>query len=250
METLIVVGEKFKDFAEKNNNVMTVNAFERLVWAGEIKKINKVIIGQGVQLDDISRAICTIRKHYPEKINEIVNLNDLYFQNDTEHLKTVHKVKKENIVITSPEKIDEETYNSKLILQDSSELLCDHQTGQHLQGMVLIEASRQSVIATSEKYLLKEAGITFPKKYFTMTLMNISFSSFVFPLPVTVSLKVLSKKGKAGSKFKCQCCISFEQTGVKKAEILFSFTVYDLNYITQKECEQASLCHKSYLESI
>ena len=194
MEKLIVVGEKFTDFAERNENVLTVNEFERFVWSGEIQNVKKIIIGQGVELDDISRTICIIRQHYPDKINKIVNLQELYYQNNRDHQKLVHKRKKENILITSPERIDSNNYSAKLILQDSSELLCDHQTGQHIQGMVLIEAARQTIIATSEKYLLQEAGITISEKYFTLTSLNVSFSSFVFPLPVTVTLNVLSKK--------------------------------------------------------
>ncbi|MDP1217553.1 AfsA-related hotdog domain-containing protein, partial [Klebsiella pneumoniae] len=78
-----------------------------------------------------------------------------------------HKRKKANILITSPEKRDEDNYCARLILQDASELLCDHQTGQHIQGMVLIEAARQTIIATSEKFLLAEAGVAMAEKYFT-----------------------------------------------------------------------------------
>ncbi|STU75669.1 A-factor biosynthesis repeat-containing protein [Klebsiella variicola] len=144
MEKLIVVGEKFTDFARRHQNVLTVNEFERFVWSGELAGVDKIVIGQGVQLDDISRTVCIIRQHYPDKIRQIVNLQDLYYQNNRDHQRLVHKRKKENILITSPEKRDEDSYCARLILQDASELLCDHQTGQHIQGMVLIEAARQN----------------------------------------------------------------------------------------------------------
>ncbi|EPY7200111.1 hypothetical protein ACXEIX_002252 [Klebsiella variicola] len=166
MEKLIVVGEKFTDFARRHQNVLTVNEFERFVWSGELAGVDKIVIGQGVQLDDISRTVCIIRQHYPDKIRQIVNLQDLYYQNNRDHQRLVHKRKKENILITSPEKRDEDSYCARLILQDASELLCDH------------------------------------------------------------------------------------QTGTRKAEVGFSFSVYDLNYITRKECEQAALCHQHYLVSI
>ncbi|EPC4825020.1 hypothetical protein Q1B88_004351 [Salmonella enterica] len=250
MKNLIVVGEKFINFAKKNKNTLTVNEFERFVWSGEIQHVNKIIIGQGVQLSDISRTITIIRRHYPEKIAVIINLQDIYYQHNKDHQKLVHKHKKENILITSPEKIDNNNYSAKLILQDSSELLCDHQTGQHIQGMVLIEAARQTIIATTEKYLLQEAGITISDKYFTLTSLNVSFSSFVFPLPVTVKLIVLSKKTSSHGKFTCECTVVFEQTGTKKVEVFFTFSVYDLNYITKKEHEQALICHQNYLVSI
>lgn len=53
MEKLIVVGEKFTDFARRHENVLTVNEFERFVWSGELAGVDKIVIGQGVQLDDI-----------------------------------------------------------------------------------------------------------------------------------------------------------------------------------------------------
>ncbi|WP_338883778.1 AfsA-related hotdog domain-containing protein [Xenorhabdus sp. TH1] len=250
MEKLIVVGEKFTEFAERNENVLTVHEFEHFVWSGEIANVKKIIFGQGVQLDDIARTIHTIHQNYPNKIQGIINLNDIYYQNNKELQKLVHKRKKENILITSPEKQDNGNYKSKLILQDSSELLCDHQTGQHIQGMILIEAARQAMIATTEKYFLRDAGINMEEKYFTLTSLNVSFLSFVFPLPVTVSLKVLSQKITKYGKFTGEYSITFEQNKIKTAEINFIFSVYDFNYITQKEGSQASMCHHHYLESI
>ncbi|WP_426577957.1 AfsA-related hotdog domain-containing protein [Xenorhabdus stockiae] len=250
MNTLIVVGEKFKAFAEKNEDVLTVHEFERFVWSGEIANVKKIILGQGVQLDDIKRTINTMQKNHSNKIQKIINLNDIYHQNNRYLQKLVHKRKKENILITSPEKQDNGNYNSKLILQDSSELLCDHQTGQHIQGMILIEAARQAMIATTEKYFLRESGISMNEKYFTLTSLNVSFLSFVFPLPVTISLKALSHKITKYGKFTGEYNITFNQNEIKTAEISFIFSVYDLNYITQKEGEQASMCHHNYLESI
>ena len=115
MEKLIVVGEKFTDFARRHQNVLTVNEFERFVWSGELAGVDKIVIGQGVQLDDISRTVCIIRQHYPDKIRQIVNLQDLYYQNNRDHQRLVHKRKKENILITSPEKRDEDSYCARLI---------------------------------------------------------------------------------------------------------------------------------------
>ncbi|MCS6067566.1 hypothetical protein LNO81_12570 [Klebsiella variicola subsp. variicola] len=132
-------------------------------------------------------------------------------------------------------KRDEDSYCARLILQDASELLCDHQTGQHIQGMVLIEAARQTIIATSEKFLLAEAGVAMDEKYFTLSSLQVAFSSFVFPLPVTIVLNVVSRKSSAHGRFTCECSVGFDQTGTRKAEVGFSFSVYDLNYITRKE---------------
>ncbi|MEI8663641.1 AfsA-related hotdog domain-containing protein [Xenorhabdus bovienii] len=250
MNKLIVVGKKFTVFAEKNENVLTVNEFERFVWTGKINKVGKIILGQGVQLDDISRTIDIIRQNYPNKIREIINLNDIYYQNNRDHQKQVHKCRKENILITSPQKKGNDNYHARLILQDSSELLCDHQTGQHIQGMILIEAARQAIIATTEKYFFREVGINIAEKYFTLTSLNVIFLSFVFPLPVAVSLRVLSLEITKYGKLTCECYITFKQNKTKAAEICFIFSVYDFNYITEVENKLASLYHHCYLNSM
>jgi hypothetical protein len=46
--------------------------------------------------------------------------------------------------------------------------------------MVLIEAARQTIIATSEKFLLAEAGVAMAEKYFTLSSLQVAFSCFVF----------------------------------------------------------------------
>ena len=98
-------------------------------WLASIKSLSV-----RVQLDDISRTICIIRQHYPDKIRQIVNLQDLYYQNKRAIISGWYINVKANILITSPEQRDEDSYCARLILQDASELLCDHQTGQHIQG--------------------------------------------------------------------------------------------------------------------
>ncbi|MFG1599005.1 AfsA-related hotdog domain-containing protein [Klebsiella quasipneumoniae] len=183
------------------------------------------------------------------KSARIVNLQDLYYQNNRDHQRLVHKRKKANILITSPEQRDEDSYCARLILQDASELLCDHQTGQHIQGMVLIEAARQTIIATSEKFLLAEAGVAMAEKYFTLSSLQVAFSCFVFPLPVTIVLNVCHAKVQPMAALPANAR-GVDQTGTRKAEVGFSFSVYDLNYITRKECEQAAQCHQHYLVSM
>ncbi len=88
------------------------------------------------------------------------------------------------------------------------------------------------------------------EKYFTLSSLQVAFSCFVFPLPVTIVLNVVSRKSSAHGRFTCECSVGFDQTGTRKAEVGFSFSVYDLNYITRKECEQAAQCHQHYLVSI
>lgn len=133
MEKLIVVGEKFTDFARRHENVLTVNEFERFVWSGELAGVDKIVIGQGYSSTTSPAPsalfVSTIRiKSARSSICRISIIKT------TEIISGWYINVKANILITSPEKRDEDNYCARLILQDASELLCDHQTGQHIQG--------------------------------------------------------------------------------------------------------------------
>ena len=95
-----------------------------------------------------------------------------------------HKRRPENAVISAPERVDGQTYVANLCINKHNEMLQDHQTGQHIQGMLLIEACRQMFLAVSEAYLLPEAWQS--RGYFVIHGMDVSFHNFAFPLPADI----------------------------------------------------------------
>src|SRR5690606_12858101 len=65
-----------------------------------------------------------------------------------------HKHNPANTLISSPRRLAADVFESHLLIDEECELMHDHLSGQHVQGMVLIEATRQALLAVAEAYLL------------------------------------------------------------------------------------------------
>ncbi len=82
------------------------------------------------------------------------------------------------------EKVNENLFSLPLLIDERCELMTDHQTGQHIQGMILVEACRQTFIAVTEEfYMSDKVG----QSYYVINDMNIKFSNFLFPLPAVIN---------------------------------------------------------------
>ncbi|MFW5402828.1 AfsA-related hotdog domain-containing protein, partial [Yersinia sp. 1252 StPb PI] len=87
-----------------------------------------------------------------------------------------HKKEEHNILIGKAQKVDKDIYNLPLMIDERCELMGDHQSGKHLQGMLLVEAFRQTFIAVTEEFYPFLGDI---KKYFVINSLNINFYNFV-----------------------------------------------------------------------
>ena len=117
-----------------------------------------------------------------------------------------------------------------LLIDERCELMADHQTGQHIQGMLLVEASRQAFIAVTEEFIYKqEAG-----RYYVINSMAMTFSSFLFPLPALVHFEFLEKDiNERRGRFRAQVRVTQHQTLCATMDV--SVTVYPSALIAEKE---------------
>lgn len=126
----------------------------------------------------------------------------------------------------------------------------DHQTGKHVQGMILVETCRQTFIAITEEFYLSEK---LAPSYYVINDMNMNFSNFLFPLPAFVHYELLERDvNERRSRFKAMIRISQHTTLC--ASMTVSFTVYPANVISEKEATMAdsltqSLLHANYAVS-
>lgn len=117
-----------------------------------------------------------------------------------------------------------------LLIDERCELMADHQTGQHIQGMLLVEASRQAFIGVTEEFIYQqESG-----RYYVINSMAINFASFLFPLPALVHFEFLEKDiNDRRGRFKAQVRVTQHQTLCATMDV--SFTVYPSTLIAEKE---------------
>lgn len=200
---VLVVGNKFEEFAKNNDFVMTKSEFIQQFLNGNVQALDSysILIGQGISPDDIN---LIQEKIEGTKYNVLTDLV-LSSEKENDLQKTVHKHKKENIMISPPSRIGRFSYLSSLNLRDSCAELSDHMTGQHIQGINLIEGARQLMLSVSELFIL-EKNMKF-NSYFVLNSIETEFKKFVFPIEVSMLLRLSNleykKRGSISAESEC-----------------------------------------------
>lgn len=228
---IVVVGDQFHQFAN-GKNAITQSQFLALSSLPDccFRSNVRLTLGQGVRHDDVSKII------EANGLAQNVDCTDLQRIGQRAPGTHSHKRQTHNTVIAKPERIDEDLYVCALLIDERCELMGDHQTGQHIQGMILIEGFRQSFLAVSEEFYPLEGT---NKTYFVINSMETSFSNFVFPLPAEVRVKVTECDAKP-YRVRLRMEMTVEQCGVVCASCKALFTVYPESVIAEKEKQLAT----------
>lgn len=221
---IIIVSEKFNNFAN-HPHVLTIKKFMN-------SKLNNhnLIIGQGL----------TDQHH--------LLLNDLLSEKSNIHNKLdssivknrfTHKHKTKNILVGSTKKINDHLYHLPMIIDENCELMDDHQTGKHIQGMLLVEAFRQTFIAVTEEFFplkIKDSH----KAYYVINKMDIHFHRFAFPLPINIEYEIDNRELSNSGTAKFSANVRAIQNNKLCAEMIVNFSVYPNEFISIKENELSS----------
>lgn len=228
---LVIVGDKFNEFAN-GKDVLTISQLELFLQipVNIIENKHEIIIGQGIRKDFAGKVISNQARNsvHGNKIN-MCSLKKLVSDKKNSHC---HKRLEQNVLIGSAEQDEHNSdlFMMPLLIDERCELMADHQAGQHIQGMLLVEASRQAFIAVTEEFVYKkEAGL-----YYVINSMATTFSSFLFPLPALVHFEFLEKKiNERRGRFRAQVRVTQHQTLCTTMDV--SFTVYPSVLIDEKE---------------
>ncbi|TCI03746.1 hypothetical protein EZV61_09405 [Corallincola luteus] len=213
----LVVGDKFTNFHRIPSCILYSD------WK-QLRGVNRSLLdscifipGLGLnknQVDDISRELPIELQHLSQY--------DLASQSQT------HKHNIDNILVTTPEQIDDFVFESKMMVQDCNELILDHATGFHLPGMLFLEATRQ--MATSAVDLLFHGE----NKYYVMHDIKADYLNFAFPIDTTVTLELIQERSEDGERaFRVN--LSFHQNGKKVVTTSGSFSSVDKESFALRE---------------
>lgn len=228
---LVVVGDKFNEFAN-GKDVLTISQLELLtqIPANIIDKEHEIIIGQGVR-KDFARKVISNQSRNAAHGNKLKMCSLEKLVNDKKNAHC-HKRLEQNVLIGSAEQTEHNSdlFAMSLLIDERCELMADHQTGQHIQGMLLVEASRQAFIAVTEEFIYKQETA----RYYVINSMAINFSSFLFPLPALVHFEYFEKDvNERRGRFRAQVRVTQHQTLCATMDV--SFTVYPSGLISEKE---------------
>lgn len=209
-----IVGDKF-DNLKYMKNILTFSDF---IHQTVSKELGYGVWEVGLGLNEYELNILKV-------INSSVNNLEIIFPDYNRASKAyTHKVKHENVMITNPEKINDQLFSASLVPNDDCAEMSDHMTGKHVQGMVLIESARQMMLAVSERYLLADEDQH--KMYCLLGRVDTHFKQFIFPIETKMICELKGLIACPGKKYKLELEVNFYQKEVLCTAISLSVSFH------------------------
>ncbi|MEU6219495.1 AfsA-related hotdog domain-containing protein [Streptomyces sp. NPDC047022] len=232
--TLLVVGDRFAGFAVQEGVLTVTQLIEEMrlgVYSWDSQPI-RVRAGQGVTADEW------------ELVRDQALLLGLAERLDFD-LRTpaladrgeAHKHQSCNTLIADLERDGEDLFSATLRVHNDNELLLDHQTGEHVQGMVAVEAARQMFLAVSERY--HASRYLDRSYYYVIESMNTGFENFLFPLDATIVYRTIRAELDDPARLSFVAEISLHQADRRASITTVTYTAFDSPVIEAKEHRRA-----------
>lgn len=219
----LIVGNRLQDFAQATGAVTARTAIEQLAHGSAAASF---VMGQGVHDEDAQ--IIRILGRATNRAIHVLETDSIRAGRDV-----CHKHERHNQLISSPRKVDEDVFEADLLMDDRNEIISDHLTGLHLQGMLLVEAARQMFIAVGET---QYAHIGVPKGgYVVFNRLDTRFEQFAFPIPTLVRQTVTSIEQPRDDRTAFVAMIELFQQQGRVANIGVEYTVFKPTSIKPKE---------------
>lgn len=239
---VVVVADRFHRFA-RGDRVLTVSGLLALLTAPgpDVAGCHWVVHpGQGVDSTD-----CDLLETAGEKSETAVCLADAAtFRQEPEPPAVVHKERPENVLLAGVRSPTAQLCVADLRIHRDNELILDHHTGEHVQGIVIVEAMRQICIAQFETAVRPGlGGIAYAGVW---KRIDLSFQDFLFPLPATVeSLIEESDLGRETHlKFRATTAVRQDGRTVATAGIEYSMIGQSrIDALERRKADQATRAH-------
>jgi hypothetical protein len=231
---VLMVGDRFVGFAVQANVYTVTQILEQLrsgtgVASGKPVRIEA---GQGVTTTEWQAVRKEVARHAMlDRIDLQVIPQALAGQNE------VHKRRSENTLIADLRQAGVGFYLATLRLHNDNELLIDHQTGQHVQGIVAIEAARQMFLAVSERFYASR----YPDRnyYYVIDAMQIQFENFLFPVSTTIEFQVQSAEVADPGRLSFTAEICLVQAERRASRTNVTYSAFEAESLTVKEHRRA-----------
>ncbi|MFV8132105.1 AfsA-related hotdog domain-containing protein [Streptomyces syringium] len=244
LHSVVLVGDRFIGFAVQENVFTVSQLLDRIRGGFYAPQGAPVLIesAQGVAESDVVMIVEELR-HQGLQERVQIRLQPSTLSGAGE----VHKRVVANALIADLYQVSDVLYGAGLRLHNDNELLLDHQTGQHVQGMVAVEASRQMFLAVTERYYAAQ----WPQRryYYVIESMNTDFENFLFPLCSTVEYRVTKAQTQDPARLSFGADISIHQAGRRASLTQVAFTAFDAELIEAKEDRRARQAVEHMLRS-
>ncbi len=240
---VVVVADRFAQFA-RDERVYTLTGLLALLDSGAPTEPGGhwvVHFGQGIDATDgdLLQAAC-------EKSEGVVRLADPEtFRLALEPPVVVHKDRPENVLLAGVHSPVPAHCRAELRIHRDNELVLDHHTGEHVQGIVIIEAMRQICIAQFETAI--RPGLA-PAAYAGVwKRIDLSFQDFLFPLPATVESLIVESDLDRETNLKFRATTSVRQQDRIVATAIIEYSMIAQGRVGTLERRKADQATRAYL---
>ncbi|MFI6432304.1 AfsA-related hotdog domain-containing protein [Rhodococcus oryzae] len=239
---LVVVADRFRGFAD-GTRVHTVSGLVTALRGGAFRNVRTdltIRLGQGIKRHDKEYVEHVASIHAPA--SEVRLLGDIAAPAPRHH---VHKYQETNVLIANLARAEDGSFTADLRIDGDNELLIDHQTGEHVQGLVIVEAARQLFLGAFEL----EYGIRSPEQhyYVVWNSIDLSFKTFLFPLPASLHARFGAVSIQDPAKLQFTIDIEVTQFGRSVATATISFAALENSTISQIERRKAAKAIEAFL---
>ena len=160
---------------------------------------------------------------------------------------TVHKLRPENVLLANVRNPATGNCAADLRIHRENELLIDHHTGEHVQGMVIVEAMRQICFAHFETGYRPQLP---PYAYAGVwKRIDVCFQEFLFALPGTVVSEIATADLSRERNLKFQARTSVWQNGREVASAEIEYAMVDQARFETLEHKKAAQAARAYLST-
>lgn len=228
-KTTTIVGDKFKAFA-RNPGVICIGQLEAALEQGPLDDGVAFELGQGLSEQRIARLLAMANDaHCRDRF--------LFDRPQKCGLRHVHKHNPENSLLSLPRRLSESLFQADLLIDEDGELMSDHLSGQHLPGMVLIEAARQMILAVTEEFLSESLA---SQRAFVWLGLDVKYRGYAFPVRTTVAYDIQASDVTRRSRVGFTVEVSFHQGTVTPCTAVTHFEVHAERVIEKLEQKLAS----------
>lgn len=245
-KTLLVISDKFENFTSQKD-VITRSRLVHLLSADDVilpqQSRIQLVIGQGFS---------------ESAINELLEIaghakNRAYFDFSLCHdlpvraqRRLTHKHNIENTLVSEPSKQSDTEFLMDLLIDEDCEMMRDHQTGLHIQGMLLVEAARQAYLATMEKFFNDLDN----KRYFVFNNLSVDYNRFAFPLPGKIKVTIREHDTSNAKREHTIVDIEILQCDVVSSSVRMDVTIMPENRVTNMESRLATKTLNDYINTL
>lgn len=244
---LLVVGDKFAAYIQ-GKDAITVSQLRGLLSLSihllPTRETTVLVPGQGLGDKTVKRLL--------EEASTSPNLAhfdfSLWHQMPKRAASSLsHKHIAANTLISEPRQRSADTYTLHLLIDEDCELMNDHQTGQHIQGMVLIEATRQTLLAVTEKFLLPRNDIDYA---FVFNGLSVSYNHYAFPVSAVLRCVITEAVTANLRRLSFSAEVFVEQCGQVVTSFTASFGAMEKQRISKMENILAVKTQAEYLARV